>query len=115
MQIVADLGGVPGRDCRGYCKYCYFKKVKPIEALGCSSCPPNKISRGYAAVRFIFDEDDISALNRILDNEKDLIIEYKIEEKTNKNISDSSQRNGYYLMYSKDLERIIKYLPKTKN
>lgn len=43
MQIVADLGGVPGRDCRGYCKYCYFKKVKPIKALGCSSCPPNKI------------------------------------------------------------------------
>ena len=43
MQIVADLGGVPGRDCRGYCKYCYFKKVKPIEPLGCSSCPPNKI------------------------------------------------------------------------
>ena len=43
MQVVANLGGVPGKDCRGFCKYCYFKKVKPIEALGCSSCPPNKI------------------------------------------------------------------------
>lgn len=43
MQVVADLGGVPGKNCRGFCKYCYFKKVKPIEALGCSSCPPNKV------------------------------------------------------------------------
>lgn len=43
MQVVANLGGVPGKDCRGFCKYCYFKKVKPIDALGCSSCPPNKV------------------------------------------------------------------------
>ena len=43
MQIIADVGGVPGKNCRGYCKYCYFKKVKPIEPLGCRYCPPNKI------------------------------------------------------------------------
>ncbi len=43
MQIIADVGGVPGKNCRGYCKYCYFKKVKPIEPLGCKHCPPNTI------------------------------------------------------------------------
>ncbi len=44
MQLVADLGGVPGKDCRGFCKYCYFKKAKPLtEPLGCRHCPPGKI------------------------------------------------------------------------
>lgn len=43
MQIVADVGGIPGKDCNGFCKYCYFRKVKEIEPLGCSNCLPNKI------------------------------------------------------------------------
>lgn len=43
MQVIADVGGVPGKNCRGYCKYCYFKKVKPIEPLGCRYCPPNTV------------------------------------------------------------------------
>lgn len=43
MQIVADVGGIPGKDCRGFCKYCYFRKVKNIEPLGCNSCSPGKI------------------------------------------------------------------------
>ena len=44
MQVIADLGGTPGKDCRGFCKFCYFRKVKPLtEALGCQHCPPNKV------------------------------------------------------------------------
>jgi len=43
MQIVADVGGIPGKDCRGFCKYCYFRKVKGIEAFGCKNCSLGKI------------------------------------------------------------------------
>lgn len=43
MQIVADVGGIPGKDCRGFCKYCYFRKVKEITPLGCKNCSPGKI------------------------------------------------------------------------
>ena len=43
MQIVADVGGIPGKDCRGFCKYCYFRKVKPIEPLGCKDCFSGKV------------------------------------------------------------------------
>lgn len=43
MQIMADVGGRPGIDCRGFCKYCYFKGVKDFQALGCRNCPPNRI------------------------------------------------------------------------
>ncbi|BDZ69669.1 methyl coenzyme M reductase-arginine methyltransferase Mmp10 [Methanobacterium petrolearium] len=40
MQIIADVGGIPGKDCRGFCKYCYFRKVKDGDPLGCKSCLP---------------------------------------------------------------------------
>lgn len=40
MEILADIGGRPGLDCRGFCKYCYFKGVKEISPLGCKHCLP---------------------------------------------------------------------------
>lgn len=40
MQIIADVGGIPGKDCRGFCNYCYFRKVKEGDPLGCRSCLP---------------------------------------------------------------------------
>lgn len=43
MQIVADVGGIPGKDCRGFCKYCYFRKVKGTTAFGCKNCSSGKV------------------------------------------------------------------------
>lgn len=43
MQIVADIGGIPGKDCNGFCKYCYFRKVKTIKTFGCSNCLPGTV------------------------------------------------------------------------
>ena len=43
MQVVADVGGIPGKDCNGFCKYCYFRKVKEVKEFGCAYCLPNKI------------------------------------------------------------------------
>jgi methanogenesis marker radical SAM protein len=43
MQIIADVGGIPGKDCRGFCKYCYFRKVKEQDPLGCRSCTPGRV------------------------------------------------------------------------
>ena len=43
MQLVADVGGIPGKDCNGFCKYCYFRKVKEIKSFGCAHCLPHKI------------------------------------------------------------------------
>lgn len=40
MYILVDVGGNPGTDCRGFCQYCYFKKVGTVEPLGCKYCPP---------------------------------------------------------------------------
>ncbi|WP_406662522.1 methyl coenzyme M reductase-arginine methyltransferase Mmp10 [Methanolobus sp. ZRKC3] len=40
MEITADVGGNPGIDCKGFCAYCYFKKVKEVEPFGCKYCLP---------------------------------------------------------------------------
>lgn len=42
MEILADIGGRPGIDCQGFCRYCYFKGVKEILAFGCKHCLPFK-------------------------------------------------------------------------
>jgi methanogenesis marker radical SAM protein len=44
FEIIADIGGRPGVDCKGFCKYCYFKQVKEEKVqLGCRHCPPNTV------------------------------------------------------------------------
>ena len=40
---MADVGGIPGKNCRGFCEYCYFKKVTQKKILGCKNCPPGQI------------------------------------------------------------------------
>lgn len=43
MQIIADVGGIPGKNCRGFCKYCYFRKVKDGDPFGCKLCSPGRV------------------------------------------------------------------------
>jgi NifB/MoaA-like Fe-S oxidoreductase len=40
MELLADVGGKPGVDCRGFCSYCYFKNVKDFKPFGCRFCSP---------------------------------------------------------------------------
>jgi methanogenesis marker radical SAM protein len=49
MEILADVGGRPGLDCRGYCSYCYFKGVKSVEPFGCKHCLPFKKGCDYCS------------------------------------------------------------------
>jgi methanogenesis marker radical SAM protein len=46
-QITVDIGGSPGVGCRGFCEYCYFKKVKGVQPLGCRYCMPFKKGCDY--------------------------------------------------------------------
>jgi [methyl coenzyme M reductase]-L-arginine C-5-methyltransferase len=51
MEILTHVGGTPGKDCSGFCKFCYFKTVNFNDldsvALGCKFCPPNQIGCNY--------------------------------------------------------------------
>ena len=44
---MAMVGGTPGKDCGGFCKFCYYKTIdfKKLDtiSLGCKYCPPDQI------------------------------------------------------------------------
>jgi len=46
-QLTVDIGGSPGINCRGFCEYCYFKKVRGVQPLGCKYCLPFKKGCDY--------------------------------------------------------------------
>ncbi len=46
-QLTVDIGGRPGVDCRGFCEYCYFRRVQGVRALGCRYCPPYRVGCDY--------------------------------------------------------------------
>jgi methanogenesis marker radical SAM protein len=46
-QLTVDIGGRPGIGCRGFCEYCYFKKVHGVQPLGCRYCLPFKKGCDY--------------------------------------------------------------------
>ncbi len=46
-QLTVDIGGSPGINCRGFCEYCYFKKVRGFQPLGCRYCLPFKKGCDY--------------------------------------------------------------------
>jgi NifB/MoaA-like Fe-S oxidoreductase len=48
-QLTVDIGGRPGIDCRGFCEYCYFKRVKDVPPLGCRYCLPFKKGCDYCS------------------------------------------------------------------
>jgi methanogenesis marker radical SAM protein len=49
MDVLADVGGRPGLDCRGFCTYCYFKGVKGIKPFGCKNCMPFRKGCDYCS------------------------------------------------------------------
>jgi methanogenesis marker radical SAM protein len=57
-NLTVDIGGRPGRDCRGFCEYCYFRGVGDMEPLGCRYCPPWKKGCDYCrrSVREWYEE-----------------------------------------------------------
>jgi len=46
-QLTVDIGGRAGVDCRGFCEYCYFKRVKTSRAFGCRYCLPFTVGCDY--------------------------------------------------------------------
>lgn len=53
MNVLADVGGRPGYDCRGFCAYCYFKGAKLTEPFGCRYCLPFKKGCEYCGSRIV--------------------------------------------------------------
>ncbi len=64
-----------------------------------------------AGVRYIINRDDKKALDKILSTSKDILVEYNDVPLPSKEITDSSLRNGYYIIASNSLSEITGYMP----
>ena len=49
VHLTIDIGGKPGKDCRGFCSYCYFKHAKDVPPFGCRYCMPFKKGCDYCS------------------------------------------------------------------
>ena len=72
----------------------------------------NRIKSSIAAIRFIFNEEDVKAFELLKAEHPEMIIASDINEVTDEVPVDSSSRFGYYLYSGKELTMIKKYLPK---
>ena len=89
----------------------YVKAVIQI-ALGEIPDLATKQAPKIAAVRFIFDEKDISIFENIKKEYPDYLVEYLINPFSKSPILDSSNRHGYFLIQADTINKIQKFLPK---
>jgi NifB/MoaA-like Fe-S oxidoreductase len=66
MEVVVDLGGRPGIDCNGYCKFCYFKGVDKVAPMGCWLCSPLKKGCDYCSRAVVEIEPGFKPLDMLL-------------------------------------------------
>jgi len=85
-HLTVDIGGSPGADCRGFCKYCYFKRLGKEdnpEPFGCKYCLPftkgceyctNGVREKYEGFKPLRDvADDILANLQLMDGDLEKI------------------------------------------
>ena len=112
---IVEIGGRMGGDLIGShlvpnsCGYDYLKAVLLV-ALGIAPEPPAANHNGkVVAVRFILDENDLFALNRMIKEHSEYLIDYDIQQ-TDRVVTDSSTRKGYFVFQAdkkEDVERCL--------
>jgi len=113
---IIEIGGRMGGDMIGShlvplsTGYDYVKAVIAV-ALGIEPDKPSYREHKYAAIRYVIDENDLDIFHLIKNEHPECIIEHQISI-TNENVTDSSNRNGYFVFSSMDKETIQKYLPR---
>lgn len=72
-------------------------------------------SRTHAAIRFIFNQNDLNTLETMKRDHPEIIVDYAIfNMHTPKEVTDSSHRYGYYIFSSSNRLLIEEYLPDTE-
>lgn len=112
---IVEIGGRMGGDLIGShlvpCSsgYDYVKAVLLV-SLGIAPPLPTAHKNGkVAAVRFVLDEDDNSAFDRIKREHSEYLIDYDIQN-IKRVVTDSSNRKGYFVFQANQIEDIEEYL-----
>ncbi len=115
---IIEIGGRMGGDFIGSdmvqisTKIDFLKLVLDV-ALGKDILGINNdnANNNYAVVKFLFSQEDIEEYNIIKKKFPNIVVEENINDKFNNNITDSSNRNGYYILNissQNDLKEIMK-------
>lgn len=83
-----------------------FVKAVILTSLGQKPDLTSKKTLRYAAVRFVFDKNDIEVLNSIRATKPEMLVLQDVHEKLNDVITDSSNRNGAFIVGGDSLEDI---------
>ncbi|MDO5824944.1 MAG: methyl coenzyme M reductase-arginine methyltransferase Mmp10 [Methanosphaera sp.] len=94
MQIMADVGGIPGKNCRGFCKYCYFKTVTETKVLGCKHCPPGQIGCSHCTTETNMTRDYFPAY-QVLSSLQTNIFQTQLPKDTMVNITGDGDVSCY--------------------
>lgn len=70
--------------------------------------PANRV--GAAAVRFVFSQKDLQVLDRIKAQEPEILVQEELSEIEDRDVTDSSNRFGAYLLADPDPEKLQKWL-----
>lgn len=105
MEILADLGGRPGIDCRNFCKYCYFRKVKEIPAFGCKHCLPFQKGCDYCTRSVKEGYSSFKPFPQVAQEINQAVF-------MNKNISKFNVSGGGDVSSYPELRNLVKYLSK---
>lgn len=64
-----------------------------------------------AAVHFVFSQHDVDVFERLKQNAPELLVGHEIHPITDQNVTDSSNRFGYWIMAADSAEELQPYLP----
>ena len=111
IEIGARMGGdVIGSDLVRLSTGVDFVKAVIQVAVGQKPEIERTESRA-AAVRFILSEDDLSVLERVKKENLSLVVHESVGQISEKTITDSSERFGYFILSSADPEQLLPFLP----
>lgn len=111
-----EIGGRMGGDCIGSDLVQLSTGVDFVRAvieISLGQKPTLKAAPNHSAsaIRFICTEEDLFVLERIKGENPQLLVREEVHPFSNKQITDSSSRHGYYLLRSEKEQDIIRYLP----
>jgi methanogenesis marker radical SAM protein len=103
MEILADLGGRPGHDCRGFCRYCYFKGVKEVPPFGCKHCMPFQKGCNYCTKSVREGYSDFKPLSMVMQEVQQAVY-------FNKNITKFNVSGGGDVSCYPELKALVNFL-----
>lgn len=103
MEILADLGGRPGHDCRGFCRYCYFKGVKEVPPFGCKHCMPFQKGCNYCTKSIKEGYSGFKPMSAVAQEIQQAVY-------FNKNVSKFNVSGGGDVSCYPELKQLVKFL-----